>query len=63
MGRALPNDASRDDIRAAVTAVLGDPSYQANARCAGAELKGIDGPSLAADSIEDVLARKAAVPA
>jgi len=55
VGKALPGDASVDDLRAAVEAVLADPSYAAEAAERARALAGPDGAVLAADSIDAVL--------
>jgi UDP:flavonoid glycosyltransferase YjiC (YdhE family) len=51
-GRALPPDASADDMRAAVEAVLGSETYRAKARELGSLLEGTDGAAAAATSLE-----------
>jgi len=56
-GRALANDATAADIRGTVESVLGDPSYASKAVALGAPLAGLDGATLAANSVEGLVAR------
>jgi len=56
VGKALPGDASVDDLRAAVETVLADPTYATEAAERARALSGPDGAVLAADSVEAVLA-------
>ncbi len=56
-GRALPNDATAADIRGTVETVLGDPSYASKAVALGTPLADLDGATLAANSVEGLLAR------
>lgn len=62
VGRALPGDADVDGIRAAAETVLSDPDYRERARHRAAAIAGHDGASLAADSIERLVATRAAQP-
>jgi len=54
-GRALPGDASADQIRDAVSAVVADPSYRAEARRRADFLQGPDGAHLAASALDGLL--------
>lgn len=56
-GRALPNDATVADIRDAAGTVLGDPNYAAQAAALGGQFADLHGATLAADSVEGLLAR------
>ena len=56
-GRALPNDATAADIRGTVETVMGDPSYASRAVALGTPLADLDGATLAANSVEGLLAR------
>ncbi len=51
-GRALPRDATTEDIRAAVLAVLDDPGYRNCAVGVAAKLAGFDGADAAASALE-----------
>lgn len=55
VGRALPGDATVDDLRAAVGQVLADGTFRDEARRRAAALNGKDGAALAASSIERLL--------
>lgn len=55
VGRALPGDADVATIRAAVEAVLADAGCRANAAERAHAFVGMDGATLAADSVESVL--------
>lgn len=56
-GRALPGDASVEQIRRAVELVLADPAYRAEARRRSTALAGCDGAGSAADALESLLVR------
>ena len=55
VGKALPGDASADDLRAAVETVLDDPTYAEEAAERAVALAGPDGAVPAADSVEAVM--------
>jgi UDP:flavonoid glycosyltransferase YjiC (YdhE family) len=55
VGRALPGDATAEQIRAAVEHVLADDTCRASAAQRAVELAGTDGATLAAASIEALL--------
>ena len=55
VGRALPGDATVDQIRTAVEEVLAEPAFAANAQQRSTALAGLDGAGLAATSIESLL--------
>lgn len=54
-GRALPSDASTDQIRAAASEVLGSPRFREQAQRLAGEFVGRDGAELAADAVEALL--------
>jgi UDP:flavonoid glycosyltransferase YjiC (YdhE family) len=55
VGRALPGDARAGQIREATTDVLRTPGFRQEARRRAAAFVGLDGASLAADSVEAAL--------
>jgi UDP:flavonoid glycosyltransferase YjiC (YdhE family) len=55
-GRALPPDATVEQIRAAVVEVLADPTFREEAARRARSLVDLDGAQLAADSVESVIA-------
>ena len=55
VGRALPGDATVEQIRATVEQVLADTGFQQAARGRASELAGKDGAAMAAASIESLL--------
>jgi UDP:flavonoid glycosyltransferase YjiC (YdhE family) len=61
VGRALPGDASVEQIRGAVEAVMTDAAIAGEARRRAEMLAGLDGASLAADSLERLATRPAAL--
>jgi UDP:flavonoid glycosyltransferase YjiC (YdhE family) len=52
----LPNDATAADIRGTAESVLGDPSFASRAVALGAPVADLDGATLAANSVESLLA-------
>jgi UDP:flavonoid glycosyltransferase YjiC (YdhE family) len=56
VGRALAPDASAEQMRDAVSQVLGCPAYRERAAAIAPQLAGVDGASNAADEIEQMLA-------
>ncbi|MFN8125674.1 MAG: glycosyltransferase [Candidatus Nanopelagicales bacterium] len=54
-GRALPHDADADAIRDAAADILDHPSFRDHAARIAEMLEGVDGTSLAADSVESLL--------
>jgi UDP:flavonoid glycosyltransferase YjiC (YdhE family) len=62
-GRALRPDASAEDLRGAVEAVLGDEAYRAKARGIARQLEGTDGAAAAASSLERLVSQRAGVAA
>lgn len=55
VGRALRGDASVADLRAAAHEVLTTPSYTEEARRLSKSFAGLDGATLAADSVDAAL--------
>jgi UDP:flavonoid glycosyltransferase YjiC (YdhE family) len=55
VGVALPGDADVTQIRDAVAAVLAEPAFGEEARRRSAAFEGLDGATLAADSVESVI--------
>jgi UDP:flavonoid glycosyltransferase YjiC (YdhE family) len=58
VGRAVPDDASAEVVRDAVTQVLGSSGYRERAARISAELAGVDGASNGADEIESLLSKQ-----
>jgi UDP:flavonoid glycosyltransferase YjiC (YdhE family) len=61
VGRALPGDASVEQIREAVEAVMTDTAIAGEARRRAETLAGLDGASIAADSLERLVSSPAAL--
>jgi UDP:flavonoid glycosyltransferase YjiC (YdhE family) len=57
VGRAVCGGAEVDEIRDAAEAVLSDPSYRTAAQAWASAFDGLDGATLAADSVERALSR------
>lgn len=60
VGRALPGDATVEQIRAASEALLEDGAYRDEAASRAAALAGMDGAALAASSVEQLLSSSVA---
>jgi UDP:flavonoid glycosyltransferase YjiC (YdhE family) len=60
VGRALPGDADVEQIRNAAEEILADHTYKERAELRALAFIGLDGPQLAADSVEHVIGARAA---